>query len=53
MNGAGSEGWLEAKEMWVLGCQSCVAKRRAKGRLRRVLMGGIVSRPRGTARDPP
>lgn len=46
-------GWLEAKEMWVGGCQSLVPMRRMKvGRARRVLMRGMMVRPWGTGRVP-
>lgn len=45
-------GWLEANEMWSAGCQSFVAILRAKGRVKRVLIMGIVERPSGTARLP-
>ena len=45
-------GWLDAKEMWLGGCQSLVAILRAKGQERRVLTVGRIARPLGTAREP-
>lgn len=45
-------GWLDANEMWSGGCQSLVAILRTKGRVRRVLIVGIMERPFGTAREP-
>lgn len=45
--------WLEAKEMWLGGCQSFVATRRTKrGEERRVLIRGVMERPPVTARVP-
>ena len=45
-------GWFAAKEMWVGGCQSLVAILRAKGRVSRLFMVGMMVRPLGTAREP-
>lgn len=47
------DGWLAAKEMWSDGCQSWVPMRIAKeGRLRRLLIMGVMARPPSTAREP-
>lgn len=45
-------GWLVENEMCVAGCQSFVAILRVNGRVRRVLIVGIMVRPWGTARLP-
>ena len=45
-------GWEEENEMWFAGCQSLVAILMVKGKLRRVLMRGMMSRPLGTAKLP-
>ncbi len=52
VKGCGEEGWLAAKEMWDFGCQSRVASLRVKGRVRRWLIGAVIVRPSGTAREP-
>lgn len=52
VKGLGLLGWLAAKEMCVFGCQSLVRSLRGKGRARRLLMWGIMSRALGTAREP-
>lgn len=45
-------GCVEAKEVWLWGCQSLVAILRGKGRVRRWLIVGIMARALGTARVP-
>src|SRR3712207_404060 len=45
-------GWLEAKEAWPSGCQSCVSTTWRKALARR-LIGAITASPSGTASAPP
>ena len=52
VKGSGEDGWLAAKDMWDLGCQSRVASLRVKGSERRVFMAGVMARPSGTASEP-
>ena len=43
---------MDAKEMWVGGWKSFVARMRWKGRVVRVFIGEAIVRPWGTAREP-
>lgn len=44
--------WEAAKETWLCGCESCVARARVKGSARRALSVGTIARASGTASAP-